>query len=120
MNPQLFRDYKTIKPEEVEIYVTQQLPNHLPKDGFIHSIRENGSNINPKFENVTQTQQFKRWFGNSLVVNKDGTPKIVYHSTDSDFTVFDITKSRSYDETVDYDLPGFYFSESNLYRIVRK
>lgn len=32
-----------------------QLPRGLPKDGFIHSIRENGTNINTKFENVTQS-----------------------------------------------------------------
>lgn len=48
----------------------------------------------------------------SKVVNEDGTPKVVYHGTGDDFTIFDITKSRSYDETLDYDLPGFYFSES--------
>ncbi len=49
----------------------------------------------------------------SKVVNDDGTPKVVYHGTNSDFSVFDITKSRSYDETSDYDLPGFYFSENS-------
>ncbi len=48
----------------------------------------------------------------SLVVNKDGTPKVVYHTTSDKFTVFDITKSRSWDGTVDYDLPGFYFAEN--------
>ena len=30
---------------------------------------------------ITETQQFKRWFGNSKVVNEDGTPMIVYHGT---------------------------------------
>lgn len=35
-----------------------------------------------------------------------------YHGSDAEFTVFDITKSRSWDGTPDYDLPGFYFSES--------
>ena len=47
----------------------------------------------------TETQQFKRWFGDwqkhpesaSKVVNKDGTPRAVYHGTNADknFTVFD-------------------------------
>ncbi|MBR2987314.1 MAG: hypothetical protein IKC63_04785 [Clostridia bacterium] len=36
----------------------------------------------------------------------------VYHGSNAEFTVFDITKSRSWDGTPDYDLPGFYFSES--------
>ena len=70
-------------------------------DGYIHSIRDAGSFVNTKFENVTQTQQFKRWFGDwqknpkraSKVVNADGTPKIVYHGTNSDFWTFDLWKS---------------------------
>ncbi len=40
-------------------------------------------------QNVTESQQFKRWFGDwqnnpakaSKVVNKDGTPKVLYHGT---------------------------------------
>ena len=48
-------------------------------------------------KNITESQQFKRWFGDwqnhpnnaSKVVNADGTPKILYHQTGEDFTVFD-------------------------------
>ncbi|MGI6196663.1 MAG: hypothetical protein ACOYIO_06240 [Eubacteriales bacterium] len=73
-----------------------QLPGGLPKDGFIHSIRESGSKVNTKLENVTHSQQFKRWFGDwenkpysaSKVVDADGKPLVVYHGTDADFTVF--------------------------------
>ena len=67
------------------------MPNTLNalSDGSIHSIRENASPVKPKFENVTESQQFKRWFGKSKVVNADGTPKILYHQTSEDFTVFD-------------------------------
>lgn len=72
-------------------------------DGYIHSIRDAGSFVNTKFENVTQTQQFKRWFGDwqknpkraSKVVNADGTPRVMYHYTDSIFTVFDPARSGS-------------------------
>ena len=46
-----------------------QLPSSLPQDGFVHSIRKKNANINLKFGNVTQTQQFKRWFTKSNVVN---------------------------------------------------
>ena len=28
-----------------------------------------------------QTKEFKKWFGNSKVVNADGTPKVMYHGT---------------------------------------
>ncbi|WP_418829929.1 hypothetical protein, partial [Ruminococcus sp.] len=53
------------KNEAVSLLQAQglQLPNHLPQDGFVHSIRENGSKVNMKFENETESQQFKRWFG---------------------------------------------------------
>lgn len=75
-----------------------QLPGTLiPHDGFIHSIRENASPVKPKFENIAESQQFKRWFGDwkkrpqdaSKVVNSDGTPMVVYHQTGNEFTVFD-------------------------------
>ena len=54
--------------------------------------------------NVTESQQFKRWFGDwqrhphnaSKVVNADGTPKIMYHGTrteNGEFYVFDASKA---------------------------
>lgn len=74
----------------------------IPRDGFNHSIRENGSSVKPKLENVTESQQFKRWFGDwlkhpknaSKVVNADGTPKVMYHGTNEDFYIFDHTKGK--------------------------
>ena len=72
------------------------VPNTL-SDGYVHSIRENASPVKPKIQNVTNSQQFKRWFGDwenhpenaSKVVNEDGTPKVLYHQTAEDFTEFD-------------------------------
>lgn len=66
-------------------------------DDYVHSIHDNGSPVKGKFRNVTQTKQFKRWFGDwethpetaSKVVNEDGTPRIVYHGTTENFTVFE-------------------------------
>lgn len=63
------------------------LPNTL-SDGSIHSILENGSPVKPKLKNITESQQFKRWFGKSKAVNADGTPMVLYHQTAEDFTVF--------------------------------
>ena len=45
-----------------------------------------------------------------IFLNDDGTPKVFYHGTDEDFSAFDITKSRSWEGSPDYDLPGFYFA----------
>jgi hypothetical protein len=36
----------------------------------------------------TETPEFKRWFGDSKIVDDDGRPMVVYHSTGSDFTSF--------------------------------
>lgn len=43
------------------------------------------------------TPEFKKWFGNSKVVDKDNNPKLVFHGTDSsDFTVFERTEDIGY------------------------
>lgn len=70
-----------------------QLPGGLPRPGLVHSIREDGASVNIKLNNVTESLQFKSWFGDwkrspkkaSKVINEDGTPKIVYHSTGTEF-----------------------------------
>ena len=42
---------------------------------------------------------------NPALLNEDGTPLVVYHGTDADFTVFDRTKGRS-----NMDIQGMFFS----------
>lgn len=37
---------------------------------------------------VTETPEFKAWFGDSKVVDENGKPQILYHATTSDFTEF--------------------------------
>jgi hypothetical protein len=41
----------------------------------------------------TETPEFKRWFGESKVVDENGKPLTVYHGTDRDFQAFDPTKA---------------------------
>lgn len=43
------------------------------------------------------TPAFKRWFGDSKVVDADGNPLVVYHGTNADFTEFDRGQSREGD-----------------------
>ncbi len=78
-------------------------------NGFVHSIDEAGSPVNKKFSNQTETQQFKRWFGKSKVVNEDGTPKVMYRGDSADFTVFDRKKSKG----SNLYGRGFYFTDSD-------
>ena len=87
--------------------------------GYIHSLSEKSSPVKVKLKNVTESQQFKRWFGDwenhpnsaSKVVNADGTPKIVYHQTSSDFTIFDPRHEGA--GTRDSDTPFGIFMKSS-------
>lgn len=82
-------------------------------NGIIHTIDEK---INRKIDSVLKSQQFIRWFGDwqnhperaSKIVNADGTPKVMYHGTQSSFTAFDKKKAKSYG----YYGKGFYFTDS--------
>lgn len=78
------------------------------KDGFIHSINENGSPVKPRIKIQTDTSQFRRWFKGSVVKNPDGTPKVMYHGTSRyGFSIFDTYNSR-------YGLMGMgsYFTDN--------
>ena len=107
-----------------------QFPGVTMQDGLIHSILKNDSPVNRKFVEQTETTQFKRWFGKSKVVDRDGEPLVVYHATDAEFTVFDRDKlgkrtkerdiedfNRNMEDSVGLlrsaEL-GFWFSEKNL------
>lgn len=84
-----------------------QLQKKMASNPIIRSFDEK---INMKISDVTQSLQFKRWFGKSKVVNKDGTPRVVYHFTDADITQFDVTKSGSNQGMTHGD--GIYLSTS--------
>jgi len=65
-----------------------------------------GTGASVTFGDVTKTQRFKDWFGDSKVVDEDGNPKVVYHGTKADFEALSPEK---------IDTPrfgwGFYFSD---------
>ena len=77
---------------------------------------EKASPVKLKFNYVTETQQFRRWFGDwqnrpenaSKIVDADGTPKVMYHGSPAQFTIFDKKKARS---SGAYG-SGFYFTDS--------
>ena len=76
-----------------------QLQQSIASNSIIHRFSEK---VNMNISENVQSQQFKRWFGDwqndpahaSKVVNADGTPKVVYHGTNEDFTVFDRSKGK--------------------------
>lgn len=102
------------KVKAAALYQVARVP--MPKmpdtdNGFVASIRDAGSTVKPKLNNVTQSQQFKRWFGDwknhpesaSKVVNADGTPKVVYHGTNAEFNTFQQENGAYFfSESMDY------------------
>ena len=55
------------------------------------------------------TPEFKKWFGDSKVVDSNGKPLVVYHGTKSDFNEFDLNKTGSNNDSGMWG-KGFYFS----------
>jgi len=60
---------------------------------------------------VTETPEFKRWFGDSKVVDADGKPLVVYHGTTADINAFDAEKIG---ESFGLDSDGFFFTNSAI------
>ena len=60
---------------------------------------------------MTSTPAFRRWFGNSKVVDGAGRPLVVYHGTDAEFDVFDSTAtSKRWSRKGRLLGEGFYFT----------
>ena len=57
---------------------------------------------------ITDNPNFVKWFGDSKILNKDGSPKVVYHGTDKDFTEFD---KRKIGAVFGEDKKGFFFTD---------
>ena len=82
-------------------------------------IRYSSRNTRNSKGNQTETENFKKWFGDwqndparaSKVVNEDGTPKVVYHQTAEDFTVFEPRHQGA--GTRDSDTPFGIFMKSS-------
>ena len=89
--------------------------------GYIASIRDAGSPVKPKMKNVTESVQFKRWFGNwienpekaSKIVNADGSPKIVYYKAEDAHGNIHLLDTENGGEAV-------YLNMRNPYRVKQK
>lgn len=85
-----------------------QVLDSLNRTGYMHSIHDTGSNVNAELMDQTESRQFKRWFGDSKVVNEDGSPKLMYRGGNEDIEIFDRRKSKA----SNLYGRGFYFTES--------
>jgi len=62
----------------------------------------------------TASAAFKRWFGDSKVVDADGKPLVVYHGTRNDITAFDSSKVKGRFPNSE----GFYFTSRPMHASV--
>ena len=60
---------------------------------------------------LTDTPAFKKWFGDSKVVDEEGNPQVVYHGTDADFSTFS-SDAKSYTGNDGWYGKGFYLTSS--------
>lgn len=97
-----------------------QLPSQLKNSGSNIIIRPIDDIVNKKINNITQSKQFIRWFGDwqnspakaSKVVDNNGEPLVLYHQTEKEFTTFD-TKQKGSGE-FDSEMPtGIFMKPTN-------
>lgn len=115
--------YTNVKKGNLATPTGEQAPINTPEANSStvsnNSIRKSGRNVNSISENQTETENFKRWFGDwqndpanaSKVVNEDGTPKVLYHQTSADFTIFEPRHEGA--GTRDQDTPFGIFMKSS-------
>jgi len=77
----------------------------IPND---QSAPDTGGAMSAADTDQTKTEAFKRWFGDSKVVDANGDPLVVYHGTKADFSAFSLEKFGQTDGG--WAGEGFYFA----------
>ncbi|MFA5154479.1 MAG: hypothetical protein WC554_18190 [Clostridia bacterium] len=100
------KEAKEIKDKWIN-YAKKHLPNALYKkiNGERHlHVRENLNEYIDQFK-------FKKWFGNSKIVDEKGNPLIVYHGTKAHFDKFKVGKTVGNNGEKD-QIEGIYFTDN--------
>ena len=93
-------DWVAFKPEQIK--------SAIGNDGTFDAT---DPDIRSSAKRQTETPEFKRWFGDSKVVDADGKPLVVYHGTDKDFSAFDPSRIG---DNFGVDEEGFFFTSSKI------
>jgi hypothetical protein len=85
-------------------------------EGTVAELTESGrlkeGKVSPKMKiRAPESTAFKQWFGDSKIVNPDGTPKVMYHGTARDITTF---KPKQAEAIFLTDNPDFAQNFSNF------
>lgn len=108
----------TIDINPINRELSGTIDEHIGQEGaeYYQSIDTAGANNSAEIsaakkeweEKGTDSKYFKKWFGDSKVVDESGEPLVVYHGTEYDFDEFEASNAST-----DYDFPsGMYFSSS--------
>jgi hypothetical protein len=103
-NPMVEGDFSKITTWVIDNY--RMLQHLLGKNKISHK-KSNKSGMS-RFSTNIDSPEFKSWFGNSKVVEKDGSPLVVYHGTDNSF------------DLSNFKMPAFFTNspgESSMYSI---
>jgi len=89
-------------------------------DAWIQSRTPGGAPSVRPFETIDENPAFKKWFGDSKVVDKDGKPLVVYHGTLANFNTFKLSPEGALGAgiytTPSAEFAGTYADTSNLSR----
>ena len=119
--------YTNVKKGNLATPIGEQAPINTPEansstvsdNSVPQQAAEVKGNVRYSARNQTESKEFKRWFGDwqndpanaSKVVNEDGTPKVLYHQTSADFTIFEPRHEGA--GTRDQDTPFGIFMKSS-------
>ena len=110
---------KNTRPDidRTDVYFTDNELSYSTKDTFKKQVEEA---LNGKINNITQSKQFIRWFGDwqnspakaSKAVDNNGEPLVLYHQTGKEFTTFDAKQKGSGE--FDSEMPtGIFMKPTN-------
>jgi hypothetical protein len=74
-------------------------------------IREEVANVFDSPKSTVDTPDFKNWFGDSEMIDREGNPIVFYHGSKSDFETFDKNKIGSSTDP-GWLGEGFYFYDN--------
>src|SRR5690554_4610968 len=72
----------------VERVIAGRLDDGAREPVYAHARYQRADQPDASATDQTQTPEFRRWFGDSKVVDADGKPLVVYHGTRRDFNEF--------------------------------
>ena len=90
--------------------ILESIRKYNRESGVFENTDESRRYSSRDYADQTETPEFKRWFGNSKVVNEDGTPLVVYHGSPSYDRFYKFRKGKS-----GYLGPGIYLTNRMEY-----